>query len=218
MKRVPTGVLGLDELIGGGLAKKSVTLLFGGTGTGKTVFATQFAFEGAFHGEKTVFAGFNESASELRDAAASMGLNPAPLEKKGKLLFFDCSAARAGTYPDGKGLKPHEEAAGAIIRECTAFNARRLVVDSFTPLCGGEARREFHRFSRRVKSADLTVLVVGEPECAPAYEADNVIFLGSEPSPYLRVLKARGSAHSTHKHRCRITSSGFSVQRADFDF
>ncbi|OIO25991.1 hypothetical protein COX85_01490 [Candidatus Micrarchaeota archaeon CG_4_10_14_0_2_um_filter_55_9] len=218
MKRVPTGVLGLDELMGGGLPENSVTLLVGATGTGKTVFATQFAFEGALRGEKTIFAGFNESAQELRESANSFGFNPTPLEKKGKLLLFDCSAARAGAYPEGKGLKPHEEAESAIMRECTAFKARQLVIDSFTPLAGERLREQFHSLSRRMKLADLTVLVVAEPDCAPVHEADNVIFLGCEDKPCLRILKLRGSLHSTRRHPYAITSSGFAVQRADFQF
>lgn len=41
-ERIPTGIPGLDDLIEGGFIPGSVILLTGQTGTGKTVFGTQF--------------------------------------------------------------------------------------------------------------------------------------------------------------------------------
>ena len=42
MTRTKTGISGLDELIDGGLVEGSTTLVSGGTGSGKTIFALQF--------------------------------------------------------------------------------------------------------------------------------------------------------------------------------
>ncbi|MDP2973656.1 MAG: ATPase domain-containing protein, partial [Candidatus Diapherotrites archaeon] len=47
MERVKTGISGLDELIEGGIPKGSAVLVSGGTGTCKTIFSMQFAYNGA---------------------------------------------------------------------------------------------------------------------------------------------------------------------------
>ncbi|HIP74098.1 MAG TPA: ATPase, partial [Euryarchaeota archaeon] len=47
MRRVPTGIPGLDNLIQGGFPSGSTILLSGGAGTGKTIFALQYIYSGA---------------------------------------------------------------------------------------------------------------------------------------------------------------------------
>ena len=47
MARVPTGIPGLDELIQGGFLEGATILVSGGAGTGKTIFATQYIYNGA---------------------------------------------------------------------------------------------------------------------------------------------------------------------------
>ena len=48
------GITGLDEILGGGLAKGRLFLLEGSPGTGKTTIATQFLREGARRGKMPV--------------------------------------------------------------------------------------------------------------------------------------------------------------------
>lgn len=45
--RVKTGIPGFDELVAGGLPKESNILLTGIPGTGKTIFALQYLYNGA---------------------------------------------------------------------------------------------------------------------------------------------------------------------------
>lgn len=40
--KAPTGIAGFDEITGGGLPRGRTTLLVGGPGSGKTIFALQF--------------------------------------------------------------------------------------------------------------------------------------------------------------------------------
>jgi len=57
----------LDKLIEGGFLKGDLILLAGGTGTGKTIFSTQFIHNGAVrYGERGVFATFEEDAQTLK--------------------------------------------------------------------------------------------------------------------------------------------------------
>ena len=46
-KKAPSGIAGLDEITGGGLPHGRTTLLVGGPGSGKTIFALQFLAHGA---------------------------------------------------------------------------------------------------------------------------------------------------------------------------
>ena len=68
-----TGIAGLDNVLGGGLARGRVYLLEGTPGTGKTTIATQFLLAGAAAGERTLYVTLSETEEELRDSAASHG-------------------------------------------------------------------------------------------------------------------------------------------------
>lgn len=74
-----TGVLGLDDILGGGLAERHVFLLEGRPGTGKTTIALSFLRAGAERGEPCLYITLSESERELRAGAASHGweLDPA---------------------------------------------------------------------------------------------------------------------------------------------
>jgi circadian clock protein KaiC len=71
--KAATGIAGLDDILGGGLARGRVYLLEGTPGTGKTTAALQFLLEGAARGEKGLYVTLSESAEELRDGAVSHG-------------------------------------------------------------------------------------------------------------------------------------------------
>src|SRR5690606_11156253 len=68
-----TGIEGLDDVLGGGLAANRSYLLEGSPGTGKTTIALQFLMEGREAGERGLYITLSETEEELRDAAASHG-------------------------------------------------------------------------------------------------------------------------------------------------
>jgi circadian clock protein KaiC len=68
-----TGIPGLDDILGGGLARDRVYLLEGSPGTGKTTTAMSFLREGAKRGEATLYITLSETEDELRDTAQSHG-------------------------------------------------------------------------------------------------------------------------------------------------
>jgi KaiC/GvpD/RAD55 family RecA-like ATPase len=55
LERMPTGIPGLDEMIGGGLPVPSMILVAGDAGAGKTTFCTQFLCKGADLGERGLY-------------------------------------------------------------------------------------------------------------------------------------------------------------------
>ncbi|RLG14407.1 MAG: hypothetical protein DRN71_03150 [Candidatus Nanohalarchaeota archaeon] len=66
--RVTTGLTKLDALTCGGFPSKTVILISGSAGTGKTLFGLNFLVEGARRGERCCYISFSESADELMRA------------------------------------------------------------------------------------------------------------------------------------------------------
>jgi circadian clock protein KaiC len=73
LPRASTGVAGLDEIFGGGLARDRLHLLEGSPGAGKTTIALQFLLAGAEAGEVGIYVSLAETEHELRDGARSHG-------------------------------------------------------------------------------------------------------------------------------------------------
>jgi circadian clock protein KaiC len=70
---LPTGVDGLDDVLGGGYAATHIHLIEGQPGTGKTTLALQFLRDGNARGERSLYITLSESRIELLAAAASHG-------------------------------------------------------------------------------------------------------------------------------------------------
>ena len=81
LPRASTGVVGLDTVLGGGIARNRLHLLEGSPGTGKTTVALQFLIAGAQAGEAGIYISLAETEEELRDGANSHGWTiPANIE------------------------------------------------------------------------------------------------------------------------------------------
>jgi len=91
INRISTGIPGLDELIGGGLPETSCTLIYGGPGTGKTIFGLQYLFNGAQKDENGLYISFEESPKSLISDAELLGMDLEKLcnENKIKIAFID---------------------------------------------------------------------------------------------------------------------------------
>jgi circadian clock protein KaiC len=70
---LPTGVDGLDDILGGGYAATHLHLIEGQPGTGKTTLALQFLRDGNARGERGLYITLTEDRAELLAAAASHG-------------------------------------------------------------------------------------------------------------------------------------------------
>src|SRR3954449_10092890 len=70
---LPMGIAGLDDILGGGLARNHLYLIEGDPGTGKTTIAMQFLMEGARRGKKGLYVTLSESKEELLEIADSHG-------------------------------------------------------------------------------------------------------------------------------------------------
>jgi circadian clock protein KaiC len=121
MKKIKTGIPGLDTLVGGGIPVDSVVLLSGSAGTGKTVLSLQFLTEGCLkYGQKGLYISFEEREDKIRDQAGQFGWDFARLEKDRMLRVVSISRMTLGQIFD------------EIAKEIDAFKPNRLVIDSVT--------------------------------------------------------------------------------------
>ena len=90
MKQIKTGIVGLDELLGGGLAKGSSTVLLGPAGTLKSFIGQQFIYEGLRMGEPCVYISIAQDLDSVEDQVKlNFGWSFKPYLKKGQLKFLD---------------------------------------------------------------------------------------------------------------------------------
>ena len=125
--KAPTGIVGFDKITGGGLPSRRTTLLVGGPGSGKTIFALQFLVHGARHcTEPGIFVAFEESAERIVANAESFGWNVAELRPK-KLYFVDAQPitdmVQSGNF-DISGML------AALDAKIQQMGARRIVFDA----------------------------------------------------------------------------------------
>jgi circadian clock protein KaiC len=95
MPKVVTGIAGFDELSRGGLPRNRTTLVIGGPGTGKTVFALQTLINAArVHQRTGIFVAFEEGAREIFANAATFGWSLSATAKS-PLFFLDARVSPA---------------------------------------------------------------------------------------------------------------------------
>src|SRR6202163_2024399 len=89
LKKAPSGIAGFDEITGGGLPAGRPTIVCGGPGCGKTMFAMEFLIRGATEfGEPGVLMTFEETGEEMSRNVESLGFKLQSLVDK-KKLFLD---------------------------------------------------------------------------------------------------------------------------------
>jgi circadian clock protein KaiC len=129
-----TGIVGLDDILGGGFAPYRLYLVEGDPGSGKTTLALQYAIEGVRREEAGVYITLNETKAELQDVAASHGWSLDGLE------IVELVAEEQELEPDNQYtmFQPSEiqlgETTKAILAEVERIKPKRVVIDSLSEL------------------------------------------------------------------------------------
>jgi circadian clock protein KaiC len=219
--RVPSGVPGLDPFIGGGLLARSITLVSGSAGIGKTTMAIQFLLAGVERGEAGLYVSLEEGADQLLASADALGLPLRDAIDRGlvNVLFVSRESIRIGEFLT------------VLADKLTASKATRVVIDAITHMMNEqlglhELRHVLYKLGVRFKALDVTSLftleatslystdLVTEHGLSPI--ADNLVMLRYRETEgrllsMLTVVKTRGSEHDRGTHGFSIGPGGARV-------
>src|SRR6476659_7703309 len=227
LPKSPTGIPGMDEITGGGLPKGRPTLVAGGAGCGKTLFAMEFLVNGAIqYDEPGVFMAFEENAEELAQNVASLGFDLKELIRQKKLIIDYVRIERSEIRETGE-----YDLEGLFIRLGHAIDtigAKRVTLDTIEVLFSalpnrGILRAELQRLFRWLKDKGVSAIITAERGDGTMtrfgleeYVADCVILLDHRVTEQmstrrLRIVKYRGTLHGTNEYPFLITKEGISV-------
>ena len=222
--KFPSGVPGLDEVLGGGIPEFSFNLIAGGPGGGKTTIAHQIMFANASPERKAVyFSIIGEPAIKMLRYQQQYDFFDAAKVGDGSIRFIHLGQAAL----DGGMSKVLE----TIVQEIEKSNPAIVVVDSFramvrSTLAGRpDGERELTDFMQRLALAltsyETTSFLIGEysdgeHDSAVFTVADGLIWLyqaidRNSVVRKLHVMKMRGQGQIPGLHMARITSAGFNV-------
>jgi circadian clock protein KaiC len=227
LEKCPTGVTGFDEITEGGLPRGRPTLICGGPGCGKSIFALEFLLRGALqYGEPGVFVSFEETPEDIRKNVASLGFDVAALIDKKLLVVDHVRVERSEIEETGE-----YDLEGLFIRlgyAIDSIGARRVVLDTIESLFSAltntaVVRAELRRLFGWLKEKGVTAIITGERgegsltrQGLEEYVSDCVVLLDHRVNSgistrRLRVVKYRGSTHGTNEYPFLIDQAGVSV-------
>lgn len=219
--KVPTGIPGMDEMIGGGYPKNSLISLSGSTGSGRTTFAAQFLVNGFREGgEPGLYLSFDEPKFSIFANMAGFDWDLPELEREKHVVFIE--------YPQAE-LANFIEQESSLLELIDTLGVERVVFDSITPLAmlseGETRRRELSKLVNVIRRWGVTALITAEelvppdpnlPRTNVGIEAltDGYVHLGWMREGVKRVrtldvVKMRGSVHEHEIRPALIDSRGF---------
>lgn len=218
IRKLPSGVAGLDDIMGGGLPEFSFNIIAGGPGCGKTTMAHQFVFANATPERPALyFTILGESPIKmLRYQQQYSFFDPAKIN--GAIRFINLSQVVLE--------KDLHAVLDEIVRQVEAANPSIVVVDSFrtavrrqTDAAEIDVQFFVQQLALHLTSWEATTFLIGEYVEAEIREnpvftvADGLLWLSqvAERNSVVRklqIIKLRGQASVPGLHTFRITHDG----------
>ena len=231
--RIPTGVKGFDELIGGGLVPTSTAIIGGRPGTGKTLFCSQFLYTGATkYKEPGVYITLEQRGEDIKqDVIGTFGWDLDDLEKKKLIIFWPLRIKKVFHPLEKKKVLTISmlELSKKIMELVESIKAKRVVIDSVSIIDmmfedKFQVRSELVSLFDGFKDKGITTMLTAEiPEQGERSEfidflGDMVIkldtmYVRDDFRRTLTVSKMRRSEHSHFIHPFQITRNGIEVTK-----
>ncbi|MDD1694308.1 MAG: KaiC domain-containing protein [Methanoregula sp.] len=207
-ERVKVGILGLDDMLGGGLIPGSICSIIGTYGTGKTTFSLEFVWDGLKKKENVIYISLEEREERILTYMQLKGWDVKPFLNKSlfviKLDPTDFNLANNRIKNELPRLIDEVKASRVVIDPISLFE------DLFTT--DAERRQEMFRFIEGLRDKNCTIMMTSETHrdnvfssrhALIEYLSDTVILLRyvrpsdlSDVHLALEVVKMRMSAHS----------------------
>ncbi len=227
LQKARTGIVGFDEITYGGVPRGRPTIVCGGPGCGKTMFAMEFLIRGATQfNEPGVLMTFEETGEEMTKNVSSLGFDLKALVARKKLMLDYVKVEPAEMQETGA-----YDLEGLFVRlqyAVESTGAKRVVLDTLEAIFSGFSntgmlRAEIRRLFRWLKDRELTTVVTAERGDGTLtrygleeYVSDCVIFLDHRVTEQvstrrMRIVKYRGTSHGADEYPFLIDEKGFSV-------
>lgn len=227
LDKVSTGVAGLDEVLRGGFPKGRPTLVFGDSGTGKTVLSLSYVRACCDRGEPAVFVSLEQRPESLRRDALTLGLHLDAYQEQDLVALV--GTVGIGEWDRAPNLLL-ERTYEAIARECLRIEAKHIVLDgldAYVTMIDGQKNRhvEIWQLMRWLFDKGITTLITtaltratgsGTIKNILNYNVDCSILLfhryeGATPVRQLEVIKYRGSGFRQGPHLVHLGPNGFTL-------
>ncbi|MEM1598237.1 MAG: KaiC domain-containing protein [Pyrobaculum sp.] len=230
--RVRTYVPGFDEILYGGVPDRSVVLLSGGPGTGKSILGKQFLFNGLKKGEAGVFVALEEHPVAVRRSFRHFGWDVAQYEREGKFAIVDAFTGGIGAAAQRekyvvKQVDDVHELSDALRQAIRDTGARRVVIDSVSTLYltkPAMARATIMTLKRVIAGLGCTAFFVSQVSVGergfggPGVEhaVDGIVRLDLDEVDgklyrSIIVWKMRDTKHSMLRHPMEIKDNGVEI-------
>jgi len=223
LRGIPSGVPGLDAVLGGGLPEYSFNLIAGGPGSGKTTLAHQIIFANATAERPSLY------FTVLGEPTIKM------LRYQRQFRFFDPEQAGSAIQFINLSAEVMErdlsEVLDRIVSETERAKPGIVVVDSFRTISGhagapydgaaGDLEKFVQRLAQHLTTWEVTSFLLGEysteEQRNPVFTvADGVLWLTQATDRNsvvrkLQVVKTRGRAHMPGLHTFKISDDGLQI-------
>jgi KaiC/GvpD/RAD55 family RecA-like ATPase len=223
VKRVKTGITELDSLLEGGFLEGSANMITGETGTGKTIFALQFLWEGLKKGDTCIYITLEESPEDIKADALQFGWDLSEYESKGLFRIIYHDPAQVNNL------------GSVLVDEIKTVNAKRLVIDSISVVGlslqeTSRVRKMVYNLINIVKRTGCTAILTSEIDAGDEnalsrygveeFVVDSVIRLnyldvGEETNRSMTIRKMRRTKHGKDIYPIEINDNGLVLKKVD---
>jgi KaiC domain protein len=224
MDILKTGIIGLDEMINGGIPRGHVVVVMGPPGTGKSTFSLQFIYSGLENNENCVYLSLEESEENIIKTASIYGWDLKPYIKNKKLSLVTLSTLNFKSTID--------RVENELPKLLKSLHITRLAIDPITlyeMIHDSEPERRNHlfNFAQMIKETGIIAVITSEISKENSYYsryglveyiADGVIILRQIRQvdlgaviTVIEISKMRHIDHSKEIKPYNITKNGITV-------